>query len=302
MSEQPTSTLPPEVEAELRRRAAAARETDAPGEAPAAPASPHPGPREERSSGSGWLGRLGSAGVLLAVLSGKLKLLLPLAKFGLPILKTGGTMLLSVALYAQQGGWPFAVGFVLSIFVHEMGHVFAMWRLGMPVSAPLFIPFMGAIIFQQRSNHSPWQGALVGIAGPVAGTLGALACLGAYHATGLPLLLHLAYVGFMLNLFNLAPLFPMDGGWITGAISPRIWLLGIVGMGALFFTGTVRNPLLLLLVLLSLPRLWKGLRTGDITPEGGVPATTRQRVVMGVAYVSLSALLLWLMLETHVAA
>jgi Zn-dependent protease len=278
---------------------------------PAAPAVPwHPpaGAAPPKAS-PGWADRLkilGPVGLFLAFLLGKGKLLAlllaklsPLLKFGLPVLKTGGTMLLSVFVYAQTFGWWFAGGFVLSIFVHEMGHVYVAWRKGVPVSAPLFIPGFGALILQKEAAKSTWDEALIGIGGPVAGTLAALFCWVVHLLTGSPLMLALAYTGFLINLFNLAPIFPLDGGWITGAVSPRLWLVGIILMVGMFATGMVRNPFILLLLLLSLPRLWKGLKSGDATPEGGVPATPNQRITMGLAYVGLCGLLLWLMAHTH---
>jgi Zn-dependent protease len=181
-----------------------------------------------------------------------------------------------------------------------MGHVFVAWRMGVPVSAPVFIPGMGALILQKRRANSPWDVALIGIGGPVAGTLAGLVCLVAFQSTGSRLMLALAYTGFFINLFNLAPIFPLDGGWITGAISPRIWLVGIVGMIVAFATGRIHNPMILILLIMSAPRLWRGLTTGDVTPIGGVPTTPRQRMVMGVAYISLGGLLLWLMASTQI--
>jgi Zn-dependent protease len=285
--------LPPEVEAELRRRVRA----EAVGETAAPPAEEAPPPTP------GWQDRLkllGPAGALLILLLGKAKYLALGMKFIVPALKTGGTMLLSMAVYAQMWGWWYAAGFVLSILAHEMGHVYVAWRMGVPVTAPLFIPGFGALILQKRAAKSAWDEALIGIGGPVAGTLAALACLTAYQITGSPLMLALAYTGFFLNLFNLAPIFPLDGGWITGAVSPRLWLVGIVGMVALFVTGVLRNPLILLLVFLSLPRLLHGMKTGDVTPQGGVPVSPQQRILMGISYVGLCGLLAWLMAHTYV--
>jgi Zn-dependent protease len=234
--------------------------------------------------------------VLLATLLKYLPLLL---KFGLVALKTGGTMLLSIWFYAFRFGWWFALGFVLCILVHELGHVFAAWRLGVPVSAPIFIPGMGALILQKRAARSAWDEALIGIGGPVAGALAGLACLVLYQVTGNPMMLGLAYFDFLINLFNLAPVFPLDGGWITGAVSPRIWLLGMVGMTAAFLTGQVRNPMILFLLFLSLPRLWRGLTTGEMMQPGAEPTTPQQRVTMGLAYVGLAGLLFWLTGYTH---
>ena len=282
-------SLPPEVEAELRRRMAAAP----PPNPAAAPPGPAPNGMTERLKQMGPLG-----GVLLFLYS-MLKYVGIGLKFLLPALKTGGSMLITIWLYAQRDGWPFAVGFVLGIFVHEMGHVFAAWRLGIPVSAPLFIPFMGAFILQKRAGKSAWEEALIGIGGPVAGTLAGFVFLALYLATGLGIYQGLAYSTFFVNLFNLAPLFPLDGGWITGAVSPRLWLIGLVLMGGLFAIGWLRNPLLLILFLLSIPRIWHGLKTGKSSTGDLEPATPRQRVIMGVSYMGLCLVLLWMMSHIH---
>jgi Zn-dependent protease len=297
--------LPPEVEAELRRRHAAVA-IEAPA-VPAAPAPPHVPPDAEPGAlrGPGLqqrLQRLGPIGIALAYLIGKLKYLTLLLKFGLPVLKTGGTMLVSIWVYAHIFGWWLAVGFVLCILAHEMGHVYVAWRMGVPVTAPIFIPMFGALILQKRAARSAWDEALIGIGGPVAGTLAGIFCLFYAHQTGSRLMLALADITFFLNLFNLAPVFPLDGGWITGAISPRLWLLGIVGMVLAFATGLLHNWFVILLVLISFPRVWHGLKTGDVTPSGGDPVTPAQRLTMGVSYVGLCGLLLWLMTLTHVAA
>jgi Zn-dependent protease len=301
------SSLPPEVEAELRRRAQAQSPSPPPGpqfELPSAPTVPTGGagpgapPHAEEHKPHPWRW-LGSIGAALAVLFGKVKYLAFLGKFLIPLVKTGGTMLISVWVYAQRGGWWWAVGFVLSIFVHEMGHVFAAWRLGVPVSAPIFIPGFGALILHQRVN-SVWKDAVIGIGGPVAGALAAVACLLAYMVTGSELMMSLAFTGALINLFNLLPIFPLDGGWITGAVSPRIWIIGAIVMLAGLLTGYIRNPFIIILLLLSLPRLWKGIRHGDITPEGQEPVTPKQRVIMGLSYVGLAGFLAWFMSFTHI--
>jgi Zn-dependent protease len=298
-------SLPPEVEAELRRRQSVTAATAPP--APWLQPAPHsepevaPSPLAEPAVSShaakgDSLRRLGPIGVLLATL---LKYLPFLVKFGLVALKTGGTMLISMWVYALLYGWWFAVGFVVCIFVHELGHVFMAWRLGVPASAPIFIPGMGALILQKRAARSAWDQALIGIGGPAAGTVAGLVCLYIHQITGSPLMLALAYTSFFLNLFNLAPVVPLDGGWITGAISPRIWLIGMVGMVAAFLTGRVHNPMILLLLIMSFPRLWRGLTTGESMHPGAEPTTPPQRLWMGIAYVGLAGLLFWLMGHTH---
>src|SRR5436190_6784613 len=185
-----------------------------------------------------------------------LLLLLNAAKLG-KVLVTGGTMLLSVFAYALLFGWWYAVGFVLLIFVHEMGHYAAARQRGLDVGAPTFIPFVGAWIALKQLPHDVETEAYIGMAGPVAGTLGAIACYVLAREYGSNLLLALAYAGFFLNLFNLIPLSPFDGGRITAIISPRVWLLGVPILIALFFYRP--SPLLIIVAILAAPQVWKGL-------------------------------------------
>src|ERR1041385_2234587 len=130
------------------------------------------------------LGPFGVVLVFIAKVLGKLKfVLIPLVKFGLPVLKTGGTMLLSIWFYALTWGWWFAVGFVLLIFVHECGHLIVARRFGLKVGAPMFIPFMGAFIALKDAPRNAWMEACVGIGGPLLGTIGAAACEGLFRVT-----------------------------------------------------------------------------------------------------------------------
>src|SRR5438552_5699929 len=194
---------------------------------------------------------LGVLGVLLLKFKA---VLLPALKFLPVLLKTGGTMLLSIGVYAFYWGWWFALGFVLLIFVHESGHLLAARRLGLKVGAPVFIPFMGAFIALKDAPRNAWIEAQVGIGGPMLGTLGAGVCELIHLATGNPLFAALAYTGFFLNLFNLAPVGFLDGGRIVTALSPWLWLVGFVILLGL----TILHPnfLLILILLLSLPRLF----------------------------------------------
>src|SRR5213592_3828472 len=127
---------------------------------------------------------LGVLGVLLLKFKA---LLIPVLKFFPLLLKTGGTMFLTIWLYAQAWGWWFALGFVLLIFVHECGHLVAARMLGLRVGAPVFIPFMGAFIALKEAPKNAWIEALVGIGGPLLGAAGAAACYGIFLATGQPI-------------------------------------------------------------------------------------------------------------------
>ncbi|MEO7887731.1 MAG: site-2 protease family protein, partial [Polaromonas sp.] len=143
------------------------------------------------------------------------------AKFG-KLLLTGGSMLISVFAYALLFGWRYAVGFVALLFVHEMGHYIAARQRGLNVGAPTFIPFVGAWVELKDMPHDAETEAYVGLGGPLLGTIGALACYFIARDQDSNLLLAIAYSGFFLNLFNLIPLSPFDGGRITAVLSPRI--------------------------------------------------------------------------------
>ena len=227
-----------------------------------------------------------------------LLLLLGSLKLG-KLLTTGGTMLLSVVAYAFIFGWMYAVGFVLLIFVHEMGHYLAARQRGLDVGAPTFIPFVGAWIELKDMPHDVETEAYVAMAGPLVGTLGALACYFAARHYDSNLLLALAYAGFFLNLFNLIPLSPFDGGRITAIISPRVWLLGVPILVALFFYRP--SPMLLLVALLAAPQVWKAIRYDPNDPEHAVYYATKleTRLMYGVFYLALAGYLAVMTYDVH---
>lgn len=237
-------------------------------------------------------------GVLVAILSKFKGLLVVLLKFLPVLLKTGGTMLLSVWAYALAWGWQFAAGFVLLIFVHECGHLVAARRLGLKVGAPVFIPFMGALIALKEAPRNAWIEAQVGIGGPLLGSLGAALCLCAHRLTGQGLFSALAYTGFFLNLFNLAPLGMLDGGRIVTALSPWLWLVGVAVIGYLMFTHF--NFLLFLIFLVSLPRVLSLFRTRTAEEARYFEVTPPQRWLMGAMYFGLVACLVYGMKISHV--
>lgn len=180
-------------------------------------------------------------------------------KFGglllkLKVVTTGASMLVSVAAYAWIWGLPFAIGFVLLIFVHELGHVLELRRQGVPASAPLFIPFVGALIGMKELPDDAWKEARVALAGPILGSVGAAACWIAGEAMGSDLLVGLAYTGFLLNLFNLIPIVPLDGGRAAGALHPALWFAGLLMILGLLVVAF--NPILLIIVVLGGIDLW----------------------------------------------
>ncbi|WP_022976221.1 site-2 protease family protein [Nevskia ramosa] len=226
-----------------------------------------------------------------------LLLLLKGAKLG-KFLVTGGTMLVSVFAYALLFGWPYAAGFVGLIFVHEMGHFIAARSRGLDVGAPTFIPFVGAWIQLKDQPRDAETEAYIGMAGPLVGSFGALACYWMARETGSRLLLALAYSGFFLNLFNLIPVSPFDGGRITAVISPRLWLIGAPLLVALFFWRP--SPLLILMAVLAWPRLveaWRGIRTPEAAQYYEVDIETRTSY--GLLYLGLAAFLAIMCHELH---
>jgi Zn-dependent protease len=238
--------------------------------------------------------------ILLALLAKFKTLLLPLLKFFPILLKTGGTMLLTIWLYATQWGVWFAVGFVLLIFVHECGHLLAARRLGLKVGAPVFIPFLGAFIALKEAPRHAWIEAQVGIGGPILGALGAALCLGIGWLTGNPFFFALAYTGCFLNLFNLAPVGFLDGGRIVTALSPWLWLVGIALIGLLMVAQF--NFLLFLIFLASLPRLFSLFRQRTLEEQRYYEVTPAQRWLMGTAYFGLAVLLAWGMAVSGVSS
>ena len=171
------------------------------------------------------------------------------------LLLSGGTMLLSVLLYAWIYGWRYAVGFIALLFVHEMGHYLAARQKGLNVGLPTFIPFVGAWIELKDMPHDAQTEAYVGLGGPLLGTVGATVCYLMARSWNLDWLLAVSYAGFFLNLFNLIPMSPFDGGRITAVLSPRIWFAGVPIMVGLFLYRP--SPMLLLIALLAAPQLVK---------------------------------------------
>jgi Zn-dependent protease len=212
---------------------------------------------------------------------------------------TGGTMLVSVFAYALIFGWWYAVGFVALIFVHEMGHYVAARQRGLEVGAPTFIPFVGAWIALKDMPHDVETEAYIGVAGPLAGTAAALACYFLARAYDSNLLLALSYAGFFLNLFNLIPLSPFDGGRITAIISPRVWLAGVPILVAVFLWRP--SPMLILMGLLAAPQVWKAFKYDASAPENAqyYAVSLEHKIGYGALYIALAAYLAVMSHDVH---
>jgi Zn-dependent protease len=234
---------------------------------------------------------LGPIIVAIAAFAAKFKsiiLLLPKLK----VLTTAGTMLVSIAAYAWLWGFPFAAGFVVLLFVHEMGHVIQLRREGIKASAPMFIPFLGAVIGTRSLGDNALAEARVGLAGPILGSVGAAACILIWHATGNDIWRALAFTGFFLNLFNLLPVVPLDGGRAMAAMAPAMWFVGFAALIPLVFIFP--NPIILLIVLIGgfeTYKRWKLRRSGSPEQRAYYRVRPLDRALVAVVYLSLIALL-----------
>jgi len=246
------------------------------------PQSPHhysPAPSRRTSGGVG-------AGLLAALAAawayGKYALLF-LFKF-----KAFGTLislLVSFGGYALFWGWSFAAALIVMIFVHEMGHVIEIRRQGMQATAPIFIPFLGAAIFQRSHPTDALKQAQIGIAGPIAGTIGASAAFFLYLSTHWEIFLLAALIGFYINLFNLIPVWQLDGAWVLAPVSKWLQLGGflLIGVGVVAFHFV--SPIIIIIALLGIPTLVQRFRDSSNPYYTSVPI--RARMAMGAAWLAL---------------
>lgn len=216
-------------------------------------------------------------------------------KFGgvllkLKFLASAGTMFVSVLAYTLFYGWRFAVGLVALIAVHELGHVYALRRRGIAAGLPVFLPFLGAFVQMKESPRSVYVEAETALAGPAIGALGALAVAVAADMTGSGLLRALAFTGFLLNLFNLLPALPLDGGRAAAALHPAIWWLGL----AMVLAWEIVSPhpvLLLILVLGGFEAYRRWRHRHDPASTAYFLLTSQERWRIGGAYLGLIAVL-----------
>jgi len=220
------------------------------------------------------------------------------AKFGflvLKSLKTAGSMFIMIWIYSWFFGWPFAVGFVILLFVHEMGHVIAAKWLGIPVSAPLFIPFFGAAITMKQNPRDAWTEALMAYGGPLAGCVGSWICWYAAIQLEVPWMMAVASVSFILNLFNMIPVPPLDGGRICAAVSPWFWIIGLIllAVSVIYFHAWNSIFIIIIVLIVAFPRIKQTL-FGQSTEEMRTYYNTHisNRLTMALMYLGLIAALL----------
>jgi Zn-dependent protease len=232
-------------------------------------------------------GPLGAALAFLASTASKLKgVLLVLPK--LKVLTTAGTMLVSVGAYALLWGPAFGAGFVALLFVHEMGHFIQMRREGVRPGWMVFIPFMGAAVGARSLGGSALAEARVGLAGPILGTLGAgvVAVIGAL--THSQFAYALAFTAFFLNLFNMLPVVPLDGGRAMAAMAPWMWFVGFAAVVVLVVLHP--NPVLALIAVLGgleLLRRWRDRRRGAEGNAAYYRVRPMHRLLVGLVYFGL---------------
>jgi Zn-dependent protease len=237
------------------------------------------------------LGPVGVIGIVILKFIGKIKFILPI------LLKTGGSMVLMVGVYATIWGWKWALGFVFLLLLHECGHLIVAKWFGLAVSAPMFIPFMGAFIALKEAPRNAWMEACVGIGGPILGSLAAAIC----HALGLalnyPLLIALGWSAYFLNLFNLTPVGMLDGGRIVTALSPWLWLPGFAALGLLAWTHP--NFIVWILLFASLPRIISLFRKRTEEEQRYYEVPPAQRWLMALMYFGLIGALVLGMHVSH---
>jgi Zn-dependent protease len=224
-----------------------------------------------------------------------------LVKFGAVVfkLKFLFSMFVSAAVYVWIGGWAFGIGLVLLLFVHEMGHVLEAKRQGLPVSAPVFIPFLGALITLKQMPQDAWREARLAIAGPILGSLGAAAVYAVALAADSRPLKAIAFLGFFINLFNLIPASPLDGGRIVTALHPALWFVGVLALLGLVIVRP--NPILILILIVAASEVWRRWQLRNHPEmERYYQVSPRRRLIMGALYFGLAAALVLGMHATHV--
>jgi Zn-dependent protease len=235
------------------------------------------------------LRKLAAPFIALGLLLWKFKFVLA-AIFKFKIFTTSASMLVSLGAYAWLWGWKFALGFILLLFVHELGHYLEARRQGLDVGAPVFIPFLGAAILLKENPLNAWREAQVAIAGPIVGSIAAAVVWLVGERQDSELLIALGFTGFFLNLFNLLPVVPLDGGRIAAAIHPALWFVGFLGLVGLAFVFP--NPLLIVIALIVGLELWRRWQErGMAEADGYYKVEPWQRVAASVGYFGLAALL-----------
>lgn len=223
--------------------------------------------------------------VVIFLIFAKLKFILIALKLG-KFASTLISMLFMIVIYAQMYGWAYGLGFVLLLFAHEMGHYIVAKKVNINVSGPVFIPFVGAFVSMKDEPENAAKEAAMAAGGPILGSLAALGSVLIYMATDNNLFLALAYTGFMINLFNLIPIHPLDGGRIVTAISPKIWLIGIPIL--LYVSIEFFNPIIIMFLIMGCVQAFKQWRNPDTNYYNTSIST---KIIFSLIFFGLMALL-----------
>ena len=195
-------------------------------------------------------------------------------------------------------GWASLVGIFLQVVVHELGTIVVAWRMKLPLSFRFFGFGANATAILEHRPRKVWTDAVVGIAGPLTGTIASLGLHGVYEITkyqdasmhvGEPLFLGMACVGYFYNLITLVPILDLEGGWIAPALAPQAWLLGLLGCALRLADGF--NLVLLCVVAFAVPRFILLLR--DRAPRTDTGCSIPQRVTIAIVYFVLVIGLAW---------
>jgi Zn-dependent protease len=257
-------------------------------------------PRASNNRRKGLAG-LGGIGAAIGALLLKFPMLSIFLKFGW----AGISAIISIVVYSYIFGWQFALGLVALLFIHEMGHALVMKLKGIPVGGMIFIPMLGAAVFMRQMPKNAKDEAEVGIAGPIAGAIAASICL--LFALQSPqvrsIWAPLAYFGFFMNLFNLIPIVPFDGGRVLAAIDRRFWILGFLGLAAFEIWSWINgnfSPWLLFFVIIAGSQLWAR-RSNPNSPgdQAYYSVPVAERIILSLLYFGLAAVLVLGMTISH---
>lgn len=261
---------------------------------------------KQKRKGLAGLGGIGATiGALLLKFKAVLFLLFDLkwfavfAKFGF----AGVSAVISIVLYSYLFGLPFALGLVALLFVHEMGHAIVMKLKGIPVGGLIFVPMLGAAVFMRQMPKNAKDEAEVGIAGPIAGAIASSVCLLLALQAPSSVWAPLAYFGFFMNLFNLVPIVPFDGGRVLAAIDRRIWIIGFLGLVAFQVWSWLNGNFsiwLLFFIIIAGTQMWAR-RSVPNTPGAKEYYTVPvgERIILSVLYFGLAAVLVLGMSISH---
>jgi Zn-dependent protease len=195
------------------------------------------------------------------------------------------SMLVSIGAYSWLFGWVLATGIVLILLFHELGHVLMALVLKIRIGYPIFYPGVGAIIDLHQSTPGPIDNALLGIIGPIFGTIASATCWGIFAVTGVHYWAELAFIGMMFNLFNLLPLGEIDGGRVSAVLSRWLCVPGYILLGVLAWF--VRTPIVLLSLVFMLPKVVEVFKKKQHLSTADQRVLPSDRLIIGTAYLFL---------------